>query len=216
MPDFTHLLIDLDDTIYASNLEIWNRVQERIFEFMRAKIDVPESEMLPLRERLYETYGTTLRGLQIEYNVDQQEYLAYVHDCLLDDLLFPNPELADMLARYPQERWIYTNASRQHAERVLNRLGVGHLFKGIIDVVDTNPYCKPQLESLEIMLKLVGSPDPTRCVFVDDRASNLDTAAAVGILPVQVSSTPHPTYATIARIEDLPRAFPPNGSRPSA
>src|SRR6266545_4491981 len=61
---FTTLFIDLDDTLYPSSTGLWHAIKERMNLFMRERLYIPEAEIPSLREQYFNTYGTTLRGLQ--------------------------------------------------------------------------------------------------------------------------------------------------------
>ncbi|HPL81792.1 MAG TPA: HAD-IA family hydrolase, partial [Anaerolineaceae bacterium] len=157
-----------------------------------------------LQYRLFKQYGTTLRGLQIEREVDMHDYLDYVHYVDLSEYMQPDPALRTALESLPQPKWIYTNASVAHAENVLNLMNLRDLFVDIIDVVATAPYCKPEVGSYEIALNLVGNPRPENCLFIDDRSNNLDTARALGIHTLQVKPKPDSDHPSISHLIHLP------------
>ncbi len=205
---FTHLLIDLDDTVYPSSTGIWDMVGGRIKSFMLDVMHFPKEEAAQIREYLLRKYGTTLRGLEIEYGVNTQHYLDYVHDVDLSVMLKPAPVLSTVLAQYPNLiKWIFTNASREHAERVLRYLQLREHFSGIIDITDVMPWCKPYPESFHIAFKIVGVTDPARCIFIDDRVDNVTAALDLGIQPILVSPHPHADIPTIEILEHLPRVL---------
>lgn len=213
MPKIDILLIDLDDTVYPSSLNLWPLYTVRIQSFIREKLNVPAERALSLQDRLFREFGTTLRGLQHEYDIDMHEYLAWVHDVDLSERLFPDPALREALKSLPQPKWIYTNASVAHAENILARMNLRDLFEDpIIDVVATAPYCKPQTESYQIALSLIGNPDPERCLFLDDRKDNLDTAKSLGIHTLQVKPYPNGGHPAISKLADLPAFLKQNGA----
>lgn len=201
--DLTHLLIDLDDTIYPPNIGIWNQISERMIRYLIDFIGVPPEEAHALRRRLFTTYGTTLRGLQIEKNVDMRHYLNYVHDIDLTALRKPAVELRQVLSRIQQPKWILTNASLGHAERVLAGLELRDLFEGIIDITMLNPWCKPNPEAFQIALTLCGNPAPERCLFIDDSVPNVDSALGLNLKTVLVSDKASLFHPTINRLEQL-------------
>ena len=57
------ILIDLDDTIYPVSLGLWPLFTTRIHTYMRDRVGIPENEITTTRDRLFEQYGTTMRGL---------------------------------------------------------------------------------------------------------------------------------------------------------
>lgn len=182
------LFIDLDDTVYPPNNGIWELLGERIVVYMRDVVGIPSEDILEIREHFLEGYGSTINGLRAEYGTDLHDYLLYVHDEDLSPFLHNDVELRKALASLPQEKWIFTNASKRHAEQVLGLLGIRDLFLGIIDLADTDPYCKPASAAFEIALAKANNPEPGECLFVDDRIGNLDTAKALGMYTLLVSA----------------------------
>ncbi|NJD59536.1 MAG: pyrimidine 5'-nucleotidase, partial [Anaerolineae bacterium] len=61
--------------------------------YMQKFIDRPVDEIAKIRQQYLEQYGTTLRGLQAYYEVDTEEYLAFVHDLPLEEFFMPDPPL---------------------------------------------------------------------------------------------------------------------------
>src|SRR3990170_1715211 len=140
----TTLFFDVDDTLYSSENGLWGAIRERMNEFMYERLHLSPQEIPVLRHKYYETYGTTLRGLQLHHNVDPDEFLAYVHDLPLHAFLQPAPELRTLLLSLPQRKWIFTNADSQHAARVLTLLGISDCFNGFVDVRAMDFHCKPE------------------------------------------------------------------------
>jgi len=64
---------------------------KRMYVYMRDFLGIPEEEVPAMRDRLFNRYGTTLRGLQIERGIDAKAYLDYVHDVDLSGILSPDP-----------------------------------------------------------------------------------------------------------------------------
>jgi len=198
------LLIDLDDTVYPANMQVWQLVMKRMYTYMHTHLGIPAEEVPTMRDRLFNRYGTTLRGLQIERGIDAKAYLDYVHDVDLSAILSPDPALQSALASIHLPKIIFTNACESHARNVLGLMQLEDCFDSIIDVVAVQPYCKPELEAYQIALELAGSPDPAAVMMVDDRFENLVTAASLGMRAVLVSEAPQDGFQTIARLAQLP------------
>lgn len=206
---FTNLLIDLDDTLYPPTTGIWDLIGDRINLYMQEKVGYPAAEVSKVREGLFHQYGTTLRGLQIEHGIDPLDYLDYVHRVPIEDLLLPDPAIESVLTAFPHSRWIFTNASRAHALRVLRALQVGPIFAGLIDILDIAPYCKPMPEAFHLALKKAAIPDARSCILVDDNPRNLAAARLLGMYTIQVGGTPTPgANATIPTIHHLASVLP--------
>ncbi|MBP7032461.1 MAG: pyrimidine 5'-nucleotidase [Anaerolineaceae bacterium] len=198
------LFIDLDDTVYPATTQVWQLVMKRMYIYMRDFLGIPEEEVPAMRDRLFNRYGTTLRGLQIERGIDAKAYLDYVHDVDLSAILSPDPALQSALASIHLPKIIFTNACESHARNVLGLMQLEDCFDSIIDVVAVQPYCKPEQEAYQIALELAGSPDPAAVMMVDDRFENLVTAASLGMRAVLVSEAPQNGFQTIARLAQLP------------
>ena len=180
------IFFDLDDTIYPSTSGLWPAIGQRIDMFIHEKVGLLPEEIRGFRSNLYKEYGTTMRGLKILYDINEKEYLKYVHDIPLENYIQPDKELRQVLNQYPQDKWIFTNADMDHAKRVLDVVGLGECFNGIIDILQLSPYCKPQPEAYQIALKVAGVMDPKECVFIDDREMNLDPARHMGFFTILI------------------------------
>ena len=206
------LLIDLDDTTYPTSIGVWPILTQRVYQYMREIVGIPENEIPEKRDRLFVEHGTTMRGLNLEYGIDVQDYLQYVHGVDLSKVIQADQNLRAELSALPQPKWIFTNASRQHANTVLELLGIADLFNGVIDVLDTDPWCKPQPEAFEIALRLAGGPDPAVTMFVDDLETNLDAARKLGLQTLRISAeeveSKHPVINALA---ELPAFLSKNG-----
>ncbi|HZK16817.1 MAG: pyrimidine 5'-nucleotidase [Chloroflexi bacterium] len=203
------LLIDLDDTVYPPDTGAWDILADRIYQFMEMYVGIPHEKIHEERDRLFHLHGTTMKGLHLEYGADSNRYLDYVHSVDLSGVITEDPALRRALLEIPIEKWIFTNASRAHAEQILRLVGIRDLFTEIIDVADTDPYCKPDPLAFLHALERASNPDPACCLFVDDRAPNLDTAKALGMHTVQVDPTGSTsnTHITIKQLSDLPQAL---------
>ncbi|MEA3440324.1 MAG: pyrimidine 5'-nucleotidase [Chloroflexota bacterium] len=196
---FTTLFFDLDDTLYPSGNGLWDAICERMSTYMAERLGIPWEQIPDLRRSYFETYGTTMRGLQIHYNIDPDDYLVYVHDLPLEEYIKPSPALHAFLRQLPQRRWVFTNADAGHAQRVLNILGIEECFEGIIDVRAIKFACKPEAIAYKRALTQAGESDPSRCVILDDSVKNLVAAHKLDFTTILVGSNgvtdPSVTYS---------------------
>src|SRR3546814_11232268 len=77
-----------------------------------------------------------------EHAVDPAAFLAFVHDIDVT-AVDPAPRLDALLAALPGRKIVFTNGSVRHAERVMERLGVGRHFDTIFDIVAAGYVPKP-------------------------------------------------------------------------
>jgi len=186
---FTTIFFDLDDTLYPSNTGLWKAIKNRMNDYMRERMDIPEEDIAQLREKYYLQYGTTLRGLQKHHKINVDDYLAYVHDLQLKDFLTPDPLQRSIIASLPTRNLIFTNADSAHAERVLHTLNLRDLFSVIMDINTVAPYCKPMPESFEIAMKLADENNPSRCVMIDDLKRTTRAAKEAGMFSILFGET---------------------------
>ena len=203
------LFFDLDDTLYPPSSGVWDAILKRIETYMHERLNIAWEDIPRLRIELFQKYGTTLRGLQILWHIDEHEFVDFVHDVPIDQLLLPDPALRAMLLSYPQRKFIFTNADRNHAGRVLNRLGIGDCFSGIIDILDISPYCKPMPEAFAIAMRLAEVSSANECLFIDDGINNLLAARSLGFYTIQVGSQAanEQCHAAITGMKMLPQAL---------
>jgi pyrimidine 5'-nucleotidase len=215
---WTVLFFDLDDTLYPNTNGLWEAIRLRMTDYLRDQLGFPPEEIQEIRQSYYETFGTTLRGLQTHHEVDEDDYLAFVHDLPLEEYISPDGELRSMLESLPQRKWIFTNADAAHAKRVLQTLGIEDCFSGIIDVRALEFLCKPESQAYSRALELAGENNPKNCVLLDDSIRNLIPAHQAGFTTVLVGSAEQNQAAdySVDRLIDLPRVFTqlwPGGSK---
>lgn len=182
-----YILFDLDETLYPSRSGLMARISGLMSRYMEERLGMPPTEVSSRRKHYYRTYGTTLRGLQIHHRVDPEDYLAYVHDIPLEDYINPNDELDRVLAEIETEKAVFTNASVEHARRVLTILGVERHFSRIIDVRAVGYVAKPDPAAYQRALEILGT-EGDECVLIDDRVRNLTPAKELGMITVLVSN----------------------------
>jgi putative hydrolase of the HAD superfamily len=180
------ILFDLDETLYPSNTGLWEVMRDRMGVYMRDCIHIPEDQINPIREMYYEQFGTTLRGLERDYGVHAEDYLAYVHNVQVQNFIKPDPALKNILDEIPQRKIIFTNADIQHTQRVTTALGVTDCFCQVVDVMQMAPYCKPFPQAFDLVMKVVGDPDPSHYLLIDDSARNIETAIQYGMQSILV------------------------------
>ncbi|HKY78900.1 MAG TPA: pyrimidine 5'-nucleotidase [Anaerolineales bacterium] len=203
------IFFDLDDTLYRRESGVWQAIRGRIESYMRQRLHIPKSRVASLRAAYLATYGSSLRGLMENYQVDPDDYLLFVHDLPIEAMLRPSANLAKMLSMLPQRKWVFTNASLAHARRVLAALGVSQHFAGIVDIKALGYRNKPEEDTYRQALKAAGEEDPAAALFVDDQGVNLEPAKKLGAGTVLVGTRePHPAadYSILA-VELLPEAI---------
>jgi putative hydrolase of the HAD superfamily len=182
-----YLIFDLDETLYPKEAGLMKVIVERMNRYMELKLGMERGLVKRLRRNYYERYGTTMRGLQIHHGVDPQDYLTYVHNVPVKDYISPNEALEEALSEIEAEKVIFTNASEEHALRVLRALGIEHHFSRIVDIRALGYACKPEQEAYKRLLEILDA-EGGECIIVDDSARNLHPAKELGMITVLVGA----------------------------
>jgi len=182
-------IFDLDNTLYPATCSVYPEVESRMNAFIMAELKLELATAQALRKEFFERHGTTLRGLMLDYGIEPQRFLDYVHE--LD--LSPVPRdarLGAALAALPGRKLIFTNATARHAERVLGHLGIDQAFCGIHDIEACNYVPKPDPSGYRVLLERHGI-DAARAAMVEDMAKNLLPAALLGMTTIWLRGGPH-------------------------
>lgn len=184
---FSHVdtwIFDLDNTLYSHESGLWPQVDARITLYVSELLGLDAMSSRALQKFYYYRYGTTLRGLMHEYDVDPHAFLAFAHD--IDySALSRDGRLGQAVERLPGRRFILTNGSRAHAGAVLAQLGIAGLFEDMFDIVDAEFVPKPEARTYARFLDRFGI-DPTRAAMFEDLSANLSVPHQLGMQTVLV------------------------------
>jgi len=167
-------------------------IRDRIVEYMVVRLGWSADEAEERRQRYVSEYGVTLNGLHKLHGVDVGDYMEYVHAVPHSEYIEPNPALDRMLGRLRPSKAIFTNASQNHARRVLSALRVSPAHFECIFDFEAAGYCpKPDPEAYHRILARLGVRGD-QCVLVEDNLRNLETAKSVfGMTTVLVEKADH-------------------------
>lgn len=180
----THLVFDLDETLYPYGLNFWHEIGANITRFLVEHLGLDEAGATALRMHYLSTYGTTLRGIVLNHpEIEPADFLAYVHAVDVATHLTPDPALDAMLAALPVPKSIFTNSDTRHTARVLHQLGISRHFGHIVDITAMHYNNKPLPQAYDTLLGTVRA-DPRELIFFEDRPANLEPAKALGMTTV--------------------------------
>jgi putative hydrolase of the HAD superfamily len=188
-PDFRHIdtwIFDLDNTLYPAGGDIFAQVDARMTLFIMRLLSLPAHKAKALQHAYYRGYGTTLSGLMAIQHIDPDEFLAYVHDIDLCGLT-PDPRLQQALERLPGRRFVFTNGSYEHAERILRRLNLSDSIEDIWDIRKSHYTPKPAAKAYKRLIEKEHI-DPQSSAFFEDLARNLVPAHALGMTTVWLNT----------------------------
>ena len=213
-------IFDLDNTLYPPEVILWRIVDARIERYVQEKLGVGRDEARSIRKGFLRDFGTTLRGLMHHHDVSPGDYLEYVHDVPIPEVVPARPELGAMLSGLPGRRVVFTNGSESYARRVLAALGVSDMMDGIFGIEFMDYIAKPSPYPYGKLLQATGA-DAGDSLFCEDRYENLLPAHAMGMFTVWVGGregADAPARAVVPDVCDLPRVLPGflAGRRPGA
>lgn len=190
IPRLSHVrcwVFDLDNTLYPADCDLFSQIDARMSSYVADLLDTDLDTARRIQKDYFVSHGTTLRGLMDNHVVDPEHFLDAVHDIDVSPLS-PAPGLRTALAGLEGRRLVFTNGSRGHAERVLNRLGVADLIDDIFDISAADYHPKPQPETYD---RFVAQCDvaPGAAVMIEDMIRNLAPAAALGMTTVWLRSS---------------------------
>jgi putative hydrolase of the HAD superfamily len=179
-------IFDLDNTLYPASARLFSQIDARMGAYIQRLLGLDHDAAHRVQKGFFHSHGMTLPGLMAHHGVDPHEFLADVHAVDVD-VVTPHPELADLVARLPGRKFVFTNADAPYAERVLARLGLSDSFDALHDIHALGYVPKPQPPAYASLCAAHGI-DPARAVFVEDMARNLVPAKAIGMTTVWIDN----------------------------
>jgi len=177
-------LFDLDNTLYPVESGFMGEIERRMTDYVQRLTGLQRDEAYKLQKQYLAQYGLTLGGLIAHHGIDPADFHAIFHDMSLEALAH-DPRLLAALERLPGRRLIFTNADNVRAERVLERLGLAHLFDDVFHIGSADYVPKPDPANMA-RISETHAIDPAVTAFFEDSERNLAPAAAIGMTTVLV------------------------------
>lgn len=203
----THLIFDLDNTLYPSSAAIDKGITSRMMQFVADFLGVSDECAMQKRLTGLKTYGTTLEWLRHECGLTDEHierYFAFVHpECEADEVPF-DPNLRALLTALPFTKTVLTNAPREHATRILEKLNVADLFTAVVDLRANALRGKPHESAYR---RALGSFSVQESLFIDDHVKYIVGYEKIGGRAVLVDERDvHGEYKNrIRSVYELPR-----------
>ena len=166
MKNVTNWVFDLDNTLYKAECGLFDKVHILMGRFIEEKLNLSSGDAQGLRSKYYHQYGTTLRGLMLEHQINPDEYLEYVHQ-INYDVVMPNESLRDIIKDLDGKKFIFTNANYGHVEKVLEKLDMTNIFDGCFDISESNYLPKPHKEIYEAFQNKFNLDNKKTAMFED-------------------------------------------------
>ena len=187
---FQNWIFDLDNTMYDINLGLFKKISNRITDFIMSKYSLDIDQAKKIQKEYYLKYGLTLRGLIVEKKLEPEEFLDYVHDVEHPELK-KNDQLISKIRILEGKKIIFTNATSNHAKKILKILELEHDFDQIIDIKDLEYIPKPDKRSYKKLLECLNlnKENLDKTIFFEDTVKNLIPAKQLGITTVWMKNS---------------------------
>ena len=187
-PDLGHVrdwVFDLDNTLYPART-VFPEMDRRMTQFVAGYLGIGHDEALAIQKRYYAEHGNTLRGMMERHRMAPGGFLHHVHE--IDLSAVPRCDLlASAMGRLEGRKFIYTNGSKRHAERMAVHLGIDHLLEGISGIEDGGYRPKPEPQAYRTFCD-THSIEPQQAIFFEDMSRNLLPAHEMGFTTVLVTA----------------------------
>ena len=180
------LLIDLDNTVYPEDTNIFQQIDLKMKSFISKNLKVSLDEAYTIQKKYFVNNGTTLRGLMLYHNIQPELFLNYVHDIDLSNIK-KNNLLNSQLENYKGKKIIFTNGSYNHANNVLKKIGLNKNIDYIFDIIEANYIPKPDISTYQKVVKKY-LLNPLTTIMIDDLPNNLKTAKSLGMKTVLIKN----------------------------
>ena len=178
-------IFDLDDTLYPRSSGLHERMVERVVRLIQDLTGTDAKSAAKLHARYYSDYGTSMVGLMRHHGVSPDKYIEFVHKIDISSISRSH-ELNELLSRLPGKLIVFTNGSKNHANRILSHLGIQDAFDEVFGVEASDFIGKPDARAYDAMISSC-DVDPSRAIMFDDRQVNLEVPRALGMRTVLVS-----------------------------
>lgn len=181
-------LFDLDNTLHNATSASLPQINALMSDYMVRELGMSLAQADVLRRDYWLRYGTTVQGLVRHHGVRADHFLHHTH--LLPGLegrVHGHAHDFAALRRLPGRRFILTNAPIAYTRRILQVLGIGHWFDGVISIEDMHMFGhlrpKPDARMLQRTAARLRVA-PAQCVLVEDTLEHQKSARAVGMRTV--------------------------------
>jgi putative hydrolase of the HAD superfamily len=203
-----YILFDLDNTLYSAKTGMENDFQRRIIAFTSRFLGIPGEEALARRQEGITRYGTTIEWLIGDNGFTAiEEYYAAVHPEGEEEVIPPDPQLRLFLKSLGVPLAVLTNSPREHADRVLAKIGIADLFTHIFDIRWNGNQGKPLPAAFTRALDALGS-GAGNTLFIDDAPRYVQgylNLGGKGLLRDELGRYPDYLHPKIRELPELTR-----------
>ena len=179
------LFFDLDETLYSENIGILKDIKNRIVVYVAEFLNVPLSQSLTICNNLKRRYGYVLKGLIINFNIDPQDFIDYIHNVNVEKYFSSDIKLKTILNSIDCEKYILTNSSKKYVLRILDELEITDEFLYIFDIQSLGYEYKSNEHTIKNFFDK-NEFDVKKSYFIDNDLTNLYNAKSIGLKTIYV------------------------------
>jgi len=181
-------LFDLDNTLHNASLSAFGEVNTGMTAYIVEHLGLEVAAADALRRQYWLRYGATMLGLVRHHGVKALHFLHQTHRLPgLEGRVHGHAHDFAALARLPGRRYVLTNAPADYTARVLDALGIGRWFDGVLTIEDMRMFGqwrpKPDVRMLRRLVARLRVPAAC-CVLVEDTLEHQKAARRVGMRTV--------------------------------
>lgn len=178
-------MFDLDDTLHYASPEIFKIINEDMTSFIMKHLKINKEKANEIRQNYWHKYGSTLRGLMNNHQVNPKKFLSETHNLEnIEPLIHSEKSLPRILRNIKSDKVILTNAPKEYATFILEKIKVKKMFKKIICIEDNSFYSKPNLK----IFKKIKAFGYKNYVMIDDSIDNIKSAKICNFKTVHISN----------------------------
>ena len=140
--------------------------------YLEKNLKLRRNEAAKLHQDYVQDYGLAIGGLVRYHHIDPMEFNSQVDDALpLESIIEPRPQLKKLFSDIDRKKvklWLFTNAYKTHAQRVVKILEIDDFFDGLTycDYSSVPFLCKPQKSMYLKAMREAGVQNMKDCFFV--------------------------------------------------
>lgn len=177
-------VFDLDNTLYNAETCIFRQFGKKETVLLERLHTRTGEDIEAIKRNYMSRYGSIMLGLQSDGLLHPREFLEFVHDVDLSNIL-PCEKTIEGVSNLRGRKIIFTNGPRFFAEAVLDKLKIFSLFDGLYTIEDADYAPKPATATYADFIKKQSIVPEDSCM-IEDSSTNLKPAHALGMTTVWV------------------------------
>lgn len=196
-------IFDLDGTLYPRTNPLYQSMSARIRQWFQEQLRIHSEDMDEYYEWLKRTYPSPFDAIE-QFGLSVASYHAEVFGELDPELsLNEDIDLCESLKQLPGQKFLVTQSSREHAERVLKVLNVCQCFSEIY-VYGLNWHSRRKIDAYEMIRQRNGWTPAQVCIIGDNLIVDLHDAHTIGYSCVAVSDCSTIGNPSVQSIREIP------------